>query len=78
LPVVGWGIRTYRSAHEYARSASLFHVKHHNLEDLKREIEQADLGSPNTLKRLLWKGEDYLEREHREWLWLMVEAEWYG
>jgi hypothetical protein len=78
LPVIGGGVRTYRSAHEFARSASLFHAKHHNLEDLKKELELADTNNPDAVMRLIWKCEDYLEREHREWLWLMLEAEWFG
>lgn len=78
LPVVGAGVRTYRSAHEFARSASLFHAKHHCLEDLKKELQQADPNNPGTVMHLIWKCEDYLEREHREWLWLMLEAEWFG
>ena len=78
LPVIGGGVRTYRSAHEFARSASLFHAKHHNLEDLKKELEHADTNNPDAIMHLIWKCEDYLEREHREWLWLMIEAEWFG
>jgi hypothetical protein len=78
LPVLGGGVRTYRSAHEFARSASLFHAKHHNLEDLKKELEHADTNNPDDIMHLIWKCEDYLEREHREWLWLMLEAEWFG
>ena len=78
LPVIGGGVRTYRSAHEFARSASLFHAKHHNLEDLKKELEHADTNNPDAIMRLICKCEDYLEREHREWLWLMIEAEWFG
>jgi hypothetical protein len=78
LPVIGGGVRTYRSAHEFARSASLFHAKHQNLEDLKRELEQADPSSPDAILQVIWKSEDYLEREHREWLWLMLETEWFG
>jgi len=77
LPVVGWGVRTYRSAHEFARSASLFHAKHLNIEDLRHEVERVVEGDAKTVHHLLCKGEDYLEREHREWLWLMMEAEWY-
>ena len=47
------------------------------LGNLRREVEQVDGGDANALRHLLWKGEDYLEREHREWLWLMLETEWY-
>lgn len=78
LPVLGGGIRTYRAAHEFARSASLFHAKHDYLEDLKKELEQTDSNRPDAIMQLIWKCEDYLEREHREWLWLMLETEWFG
>jgi hypothetical protein len=48
------------------------------LEDLKKELEHADTNNPDDIMHLIWKCEDYLEREHREWLWLMLEAEWFG
>jgi hypothetical protein len=78
LPVLGGGVRTYRCAHEFARSASLFRAKHDYLEDLTKELEQADPNQPDAIMQMIWKCEDYLEREHREWLWLMLETEWFG
>ncbi len=76
LPVVGAGIRTYRSAHEFARSASLFRAKYAALRHLADRL-QAESGDEQIL-RTLRHCEQFLESEHREWLRLMLDAEWFG
>jgi len=81
LPVVGAGIRTYRSAYEFARSASLFRARHQALERLSNwldeEIAEKD-PSEKEILLALWHCEQLLETEHREWLRLMTEVEWFG
>jgi hypothetical protein len=39
---------------------------------LQRETDAA------TIFRLLWQCERIMDNEHREWLRLMIEAEWFG
>lgn len=82
LPVVGGGIRLLRSAFEYSRNTARFRAKYRALEQLVSKIE-TELGSrhgiePEEVVRDMWKGELILEQEHREWLRLMKEAEWFG
>ncbi len=76
LPVTGAAIRSIRSAHEFARSACLYRAKH---EALKRISDR--LGKEEDCVEILltlWHCEQFLESEHREWLRLMTEAEWFG
>jgi hypothetical protein len=80
LPVVGAGIRAYRSAHEYARSAALFHAKASAMKDFERIVAHP-LETPDDAARLMrdiLDCEKFLEAEHREWLRLMLESEWFG
>jgi hypothetical protein len=76
LPVLGAGIRSIRSAHEFARSASLYRAKYEALKRIADRLEEeADC---EQILRTLWHCEQFLEAEHREWLRLMSEAEWFG
>ena len=82
LPVVGSGVRLLRSAFEYSRNTARFRAKYRALEQLISKVEVA-LGQGNQfhaeeIVRYMWKGELLLENEHREWLRLMKEAEWFG
>ena len=81
LPVVGASVRTVRLTREFGRSASLFRAKHAALLDLRerllRELDNSP-GQPERVLRILAACEDFLEAEHREWLRLMREAEWFG
>ncbi|MGB8216853.1 MAG: hypothetical protein WCE94_06080 [Candidatus Methanoperedens sp.] len=80
LPVLSTGIRTYRSTHEFARSAALYRAKQTALERTKRrlkeEMRRENIDGKEILS-LLWRCEDFLEAEHHEWLRLMLEAEWF-
>lgn len=76
FPLLGAGIRTLRSAHEFARSASLFRAKHAALEDINDRLNNAT--ECQSILRILWRCEQFLEAEHLEWLRLMIEAEWFG
>jgi hypothetical protein len=82
LPVIGSGVRLLRSAFEYSRNTARFRAKYRALEQLISKVEVA-LGRgndfhPEDIVRYMWKGELLLENEHREWLRLMKEAEWFG
>jgi hypothetical protein len=76
LAVVGAGVRTFRGAHEFARNTNRFRAKalalSHVADKLRRETE------PPIIVRDLWFCEQILEAEHREWLRLMIDAEWFG
>ena len=84
FPVIGAGIRTLRSAHEFARLASLYRAKHNALKrihDTLDEIMNEKIAIQNKTEQVLhtlWQCEQFLEDEHYEWLRLMIEAEWYG
>jgi hypothetical protein len=92
LPTIGAGVRTYRTAHEFARNTSRFQAKHHALCELERRLSevlnevpsatraaaQSPLHDADAVLRELGFCEHVLESDHREWLRLMVEAEWFG
>jgi hypothetical protein len=80
LPVAGACIRALRGIGEYSRNTIRFRAKHNALSDLIKDMERALSEQPKALElqSLLWKGEQILEGEHREWLRLMMETEWIG
>ena len=75
-PALAAGIRLFRSAHEFARNGVRFRAKALVLamlvERLTNEI------ATDALLRELHVAERLFEAEHREWLQLMLDAEWYG
>ncbi len=80
LPVVGASVRAYRSVHEFARSAALFHAKANAMKEFERRVSKpsaTDADAPRLLRAIL-ECENFLEAEHREWLRLMLESEWFG
>jgi len=76
FPVIGAGIRSLRTAYEFARNNSRFRAKHVALSRLAERLRQEN--DPEALFRDLWSCEQILESEHREWLRLMIEGEWFG
>jgi hypothetical protein len=81
LPVLGSGIRTWRSAHEATRNISRFRAKRVALENIESRLEKGKLQTATEAERVLrdlWCAEQIMESEHREWLRLMMEAEWLG
>jgi hypothetical protein len=76
LPVLGAGVRTFRTAHELARSATHFRARRDSLTHLRERIANETEGAG--LLRIFQACENLLEAEHREWLRLMLEAEWFG
>lgn len=76
LPVLGAGLRTVRSALEFARNNIRFRAKLVALQPLAARLqEETDV---EATFRDLWCCEQIFESEHREWLRLMIEAEWFG
>lgn len=81
LPVLGAGVRTYRSTYEFARNAMRYEAKLLALRRLDESLAVELTRTPFDTRRIfhdLWCCEQILEFEHREWLRLMIEAEWYG
>ena len=84
FPVIGAGIRTLRSAHEFARLASLYRAKHNALKRISDTLDEIMNEKNRRAKQDRagvahpWQCEQFMEDEHYEWLRLMLEAEWYG
>jgi hypothetical protein len=76
IPVVSLGVRAWFSAFELPRSASLFEAKHYALAHAAARVRQDAPDLPATL-RLIAQNEHFLEHEHREWLRLLLDAEWF-
>ncbi len=90
LPVIGAGVRTFRSAYEPARNRSRYCAARSALKKAEEQLAQSAKRLRGTsteghttidadeVFRDLWRCEQILEAEHREWLRLMIEAEWFG
>jgi hypothetical protein len=76
LPVLVAAIRTFRSAHEYSRNTFRFEAMYVELSAAATGLTAS--GDSTTKLKSLWDCEESLENEHRDWLRLMDEAEWYG
>src|ERR1035437_8641802 len=89
LPVLGGGFRTLRSAYQFARNTSRYTAALEGLKPsydaLKAELQNLQTAgagvaqaSASTILYHMWRCEQILEAEHREWLRLMIQAEWFG
>jgi hypothetical protein len=76
LPVVGAAVRTLSSAHEFGRNTLRFRAAANNLAHLS--INLYDKKSLSARLKMLHEVEKELRSERREWLRLMVDAEWFG
>jgi hypothetical protein len=76
IPVVGVGVRAWFAAFELPRSASLFGAKYHALIRAMSHLEQ-DSGDISATQRHMAQTERFLENEHREWLRLLRDTEWF-
>jgi hypothetical protein len=76
-PILGASVRTIRSALEYGRNANRYHALVERLGDLQEQLAYKDAATADKLD-LMWEVERALENEHRSWMRLMVEAEWFG
>jgi hypothetical protein len=90
LPVIGAGVRTFRSAYQLARNTSRYRAAFEAIklpaERLEQDAERLyglyaegrTTVDAHDVFRDMWRCEQILEAEHREWLRLMMEAEWFG
>ena len=79
LPVAGSGIHTWRSANEGTRNISRFRAKHLALSNIEHRMNGGEItttAEAEAVLRDLWCAEQIMESEHREWLRLMIDAEW--
>jgi len=76
LPVLGGAVRTFRSAYDFARNTYRYRAKAVALNLIGSSLEHAS--GPHSQFLGLWFCEQTLENEHREWLRLMIEAEWFA
>jgi hypothetical protein len=76
LPVCGAGIRVFRGVLEYSRNASRYEATHNVLVKLSERLREAN--DSFAVFREIGFCEQILEADLREWLRLMVEAEWFG
>lgn len=76
LPVCGAGVRVLRGVFEYGRNASRYEATHNVLAKLNKRLREAD--DPSAVLREIGFCEQVLESDLRDWLRLMVEAEWFG
>jgi hypothetical protein len=74
LPVFGAGIRTLRTAYEFARNTSRYEAKANALDRLGELLNEEK--DPASRHRLLCYAEERFEIENHEWCRLMIEAEW--
>jgi len=89
LPVLGGGVRTLRSAYQFARNTSRYAAAYEGLKPsydaLRAELKKLKAPgagvaqvSASTILYHMWRCEQILEAERCEWLRLMMQAEWYG
>jgi hypothetical protein len=80
-PITWAAIRTWRSANEFTRNAARSKAKHTALtryRDAILAVSGADSPDAARIFQLLALSEALLVSEQREWLRLMLDAEWYG
>jgi hypothetical protein len=75
LPVFGGLFRTFRSAYEFARNTYRYRAKEDALSSIKSYVQPPT--GPRAEFLGMWASEQILETEHREWIRLMIEAEWF-
>ncbi len=76
LPALGAAVRTWRLSQEFDRNALRAQTTAVALMAFAERLRGAQ--APAELLRTLGDCEDIFESEHREWLRLMIEAEWFG
>jgi uncharacterized membrane protein YhaH (DUF805 family) len=79
FPVIGSGIRTWRSANEGTRNLSRFRAKYAALSNIEQRMKEGEITATAEAEAVLldlWCAEQIMESEHREWLRLMIGAEW--
>jgi hypothetical protein len=81
LPVIGAGVRTVRGTFEFSRNTLRYEACHQALRDVATRLRQLlgrDDANAAALVGEIRQSEHVLEDEHREWLRLTKESEWFG
>jgi hypothetical protein len=90
FPVIVAGLKTLRAAFEFSRNNMRFHSMYLALSELherlikhKEDLFHKGVKTESIIQQEviytdLWWCEHLLETEHREWLRLMIDAEWFG
>jgi hypothetical protein len=76
IPVTGLGIRAYFAAFELPRSASIYAAKYQALLNVSKHLAEEGDGFGVALRHVA-QVEHFLEHEHREWLRLLLDTEWF-
>lgn len=77
LPAIGAGIRTFRAANEFGRNRARSAARRTELADISRRMQREASPHAGVLEHVAL-AESVLAGDQREWLRLMLEAEWYG
>jgi len=76
IPIVGAGVRAWFGAFELPRSTSLYAAKHHAMVHAEEHLKE-DSGDMAKTQHHIAQIEYFLEQEHREWLRLLCDTEWF-
>lgn len=76
LPILSFCVRAWIGAFEHTRSASLFEAKAHALTGISESLKRDETDLAETMRHISHI-EHFLEHEHREWLRLLLDAEWF-
>lgn len=76
MPVIGAGVRTFRSAQEDTRNIGRYRSKLIALDSIDTTIVPG--ADPHDVYHGFWYAELVLDAEHRDWLRLMTGVEWIG
>jgi len=76
LPVAGIGVRAWSAAFELSRKARSFKAKHQAMKNASARLGTGQDELPVILSHIE-HDELFLEQEHREWLRLLLDAEWF-
>jgi hypothetical protein len=80
LPVAGYVIKTYSSTFQVSKSAALYFAKYSALEKLNKQLDGYQNSIEENWKQILATlllCENFLETEHRDWLIMIRDSEWF-
>ena len=80
VPIAGYVVKTYHDTFQAARSSALYYAKYSALDNLNNQLSEYENALDENWKQILdtlWECENFLEAEHREWLILIQDAEWF-
>jgi hypothetical protein len=80
LPVAGYVLKTYRDTFQTSKSSALYYAKFSALEKLNNQLSGYENSVDENWRQILeilHLCENFLDSEHREWLILIRDAEWF-